>query len=85
ENSDSSMKICNVIILLAQQLELLLVIEGVERWSQIDRLDLSDDNELQGFLFSEPLENLEFLKWLPYQDSNPDLEYIVTLPKQNIR
>jgi len=65
--SDSSHKICNIIILLAKELDLILVAEGVETQTQIDMLALSIHDELQGFYFSEPLQSDGFENWLKWQ------------------
>ncbi|MCJ8298132.1 MAG: EAL domain-containing protein [Pseudomonadales bacterium] len=55
ETSESCKKICNIIISLANTLDLTLVVEGIEAESQILLLPLSKRDELQGFYFSRPL------------------------------
>lgn len=55
EASDSSRTICNIVALLAHELDLVLVAEGVEHKSQFDLLTLLAKDELQGFYFSHPL------------------------------
>ncbi|OUR77336.1 hypothetical protein A9Q83_11610 [Alphaproteobacteria bacterium 46_93_T64] len=77
ESSETSLKICNIVILLAKELNLQLVIEGIENWSQIELLSLTDEILLQGFLFSKPLPDIAFQEWLkggdPKSTSETDL------------
>ncbi|MCJ8299627.1 MAG: EAL domain-containing protein [Pseudomonadales bacterium] len=55
ETSKSSQKICNIIIALANTLDLTVVVEGIETLEQLHSLPLSSSDELQGYLFSRPL------------------------------
>lgn len=64
ETSPASQKICNVVSLLANELDLVLVAEGVEKQSQFDRLMLMSKDELQGFYFSKPLPAKTFKSML---------------------
>ena len=68
ETSDSSRKICNIVALLAHELDLILVAEGVEHKSQFDLLTLLAKDELQGFYFSHPLPADEYQKLLASND-----------------
>lgn len=60
ETSEASRKICNVVSLLANELDLVLVAEGVEKKSQFDMLMLLSKDEMQGFYFSRPLQASAF-------------------------
>ncbi|EPJ43551.1 MAG: hypothetical protein OFPI_42470 [Osedax symbiont Rs2] len=64
ESSDSCKKICNIIISLANTLDLTLVVEGIEAEAQILLLPLSKNDELQGFHFSRPLSAQELIAYL---------------------
>lgn len=60
EASSSSRKICNIVSLLAHELDLTLVAEGVERKTQLDLLMLLSKDELQGFYFSKGVPLSEY-------------------------
>jgi len=62
--SEANQKICSIIALLAHELDVGLVAEGVETDQQIEALTLLPDDELQGFHFSKPLPVADFEKWL---------------------
>jgi len=64
ETSDSCKKICNIIISLANTLDLTVVVEGIEAESQILLLPLSKRDELQGFHFSRPLSAQDLITYL---------------------
>lgn len=78
ETSESSRKICNIVALLAHELDLVLVAEGVERKSQYDMLTLLAKDELQGFYFSHPLPADDYQKLL---ESRDDLQLDIALQK----
>jgi len=70
ETSLSCQKICNIVTLLAKELDLILVVEGIERSSQIDHLQILDKDELQGFLFSKPVPEYEFRQFLTRENTS---------------
>ncbi len=72
ETSAASRKICNVVSLLANELDLVLVAEGVEKKSQFETLMLLAKDEMQGFYFSKPLPNREFTSLL----SEAEIQYL---------
>ena len=56
--------ITNAIITMAAALRLKTIAEGVETQEQFDILKKLGCDEIQGYYFSTPLPNLEFLKWV---------------------
>ncbi len=56
--------IVSAIITLSHNLNLTVVAEGVETAQQFEILQHLDCNEGQGYLFSAPLEGVEFIEWL---------------------
>ncbi len=62
--SVSNQKICSIIALLAHELNLCLVAEGVETLAHINALSLLPHDELQGYYFSRPLPAADFEVWL---------------------
>ena len=66
-NCASSRKICSVVTLLAHELELSMVAEGVECQEQVDMLTLMGKDELQGFYYSKPLPFEAYAKLLQEQ------------------
>lgn len=62
--SVSNQKICSIIALLAHELNLCLVAEGVETLAHINALSLLPHDELQGYYFSRPLPATDFEVWL---------------------
>lgn len=56
--------ICRSVILLAHQLGLRTVAEGVETKEQCDALEAKGCDELQGFLFARPMAMNDLLVWL---------------------
>jgi len=64
ETSKPSQKICNIIIALANTLDLTVVVEGVETLAQLHCLPLAARDELQGYLFSRPLSAQDLVSYL---------------------
>lgn len=62
--SPANQKICSIIALLAHELDLCLVAEGVETLAHINALSLLPHDELQGYYFSRPLPAADFEVWL---------------------
>ncbi|MEX0297853.1 MAG: EAL domain-containing protein [Kordiimonas sp.] len=62
--SPSNQKICSIIALLAHELDLCLVAEGVETLAHINALSLLPHDELQGYYFSKPMPAADFEVWL---------------------
>lgn len=62
--SVANQKICSIIALLAHELNLCLVAEGVETLAHINALSLLPHDELQGYYFSRPLPAADFEVWL---------------------
>ncbi|EPJ46631.1 MAG: hypothetical protein OFPI_33530 [Osedax symbiont Rs2] len=64
ETSKPSQKICNIIISLANTLDLTVVVEGIETQAQLHCLPLAMRDELQGYLFSRPLSAADLISYL---------------------
>ncbi|MBL4836746.1 MAG: EAL domain-containing protein [Kordiimonadaceae bacterium] len=80
--SAADKKICSIIVLLAHELNLELVAEGVETLSHINALTLLPQDELQGFYFSKPLTSTDFEVWLqPEQFSQCVDKWLLALKK----
>jgi diguanylate cyclase (GGDEF)-like protein len=55
ETSNYNRKICSIVSLLAHEINLTLVAEGVETLGQLNMLTLLEKDELQGYYFSKPI------------------------------
>lgn len=64
QHEQSTRTITATIILLAQQLGMSVVAEGIETQAQRDLLASFDCNSIQGYLISKPLSMEDFLNWL---------------------
>ena len=64
ESSESQMKLTRSIILMANALNLKTVAEGVETESLRQSIVGMGADELQGFFFTRPLPDQEFIAWL---------------------
>jgi len=62
--SVANQKICSIIALLAHELNLCIVAEGVETLAHINSLTLLPHDELQGYYFCKPLTSADFEVWL---------------------
>ncbi|MBL4639107.1 MAG: EAL domain-containing protein [Kordiimonadaceae bacterium] len=79
-------KICSIIVLLAHELDLQLVAEGVETLAHISALSLLPQDELQGYYFSKPLCARDFEVWLkPEQFSECVDNWLAALNKTSYR
>ena len=67
-SSITSDNICKTIIKMAEQLGKRSIAEGVEQQHQIDFLRASGCDFVQGFYYSEPMANAEFLRFIEKQD-----------------
>lgn len=65
QHEQSTRTITATIILLAQQLGMSVVAEGIETEGQRDLLASFGCNTIQGYLISHPLTPAELLQWLP--------------------
>lgn len=63
-DEDMSQKLVSAIIGLAHNLNLSVVAEGIETFEQLSYIEKKDCEELQGFLFSEPLSFTKFIEFL---------------------
>ncbi|MBL4602369.1 MAG: GGDEF domain-containing protein [Emcibacteraceae bacterium] len=70
EVSPASLKICKIVILLANEFNLEIVVEGVEKPSQLNELMLPDTAELQGFYYSKPINENEFIQFSSLRQQN---------------
>lgn len=64
ENSPHAVKLINSVIKLAKSMDLLTLAEGVETGAQLDRLREFECDEMQGYYFSKPLPEAEFIELL---------------------
>jgi len=62
DSDDAAM--CTAIISIAHNLNLHVVAEGVENNDQLEFLKTHDCNTIQGYYFSKPLPNNQFIKYL---------------------
>lgn len=62
--SETNQRICCIISLLAYELDLKLVVEGVETLAHINALSMLPHQELQGYYFSKPLPETDYTYWL---------------------
>jgi EAL domain-containing protein (putative c-di-GMP-specific phosphodiesterase class I) len=63
-NDSNDMAITSAIIAMAHSLRLKVVAEGVETTQQLEFLRLNNCDEVQGFLFSQPVPAMEMTKLL---------------------
>lgn len=63
ENSEQSQMIVSSMITIIHGLELEVVVEGVETHEQFQYLKVLNSDYIQGFLFSQPLPESEFVKY----------------------
>lgn len=59
-----SENIVQTIVQLAKNLNLDLIVEGVEEEAQVEKLRLMGCNQVQGFLYHKPLPELELVQLL---------------------
>lgn len=64
DNAFGSFEIASTIIALAGHLQLFTIAEGIETQAQCDKLLEAGCEEGQGYLFSRPLPEADFVKWL---------------------
>ncbi len=60
ESSNDGATICAAIIAMARQLGLTVIAEGVETVEQVDFLRSQDCDQIQGYLFSRPIDAAEY-------------------------
>ncbi|SQH76179.1 Sensory box protein [Shewanella benthica] len=73
DKSDRDLKMVDSIITIAHNMGLSVVGEGVEHASQLSILKALNCEEIQGFIFSEPVTEAEFTKLLHKEFIEPDL------------
>lgn len=64
KSHDDKKNITNIIILLAKQLGLKVIAEGIEFGHQLDYLKKYDCNMFQGYLVSKPIPETEFINFM---------------------
>ena len=67
-SGDASENICRTIITMAHELGKEAIAEGVETRAQLDFLSEHGCDFVQGFFYSKPLPNLEFVEFIEKQD-----------------
>jgi len=64
ENSPHAVKLINSVIMLANSMDLMTLAEGVETRDQLQKLREFECDEMQGYYFSKPLPEAEFIELL---------------------
>lgn len=72
-SNENDAAIVSAVIGLAKNLQLRVVAEGVEEEEQLAMLAAKQCDVAQGYLYSRPIPNVEFLAWLETQSSTPQL------------
>ena len=64
ENDAKAQRLTQLIVKMAKQLKLELIAEGVETEMQAEFLKNLECDEVQGYLYSKPLNETDFQKWM---------------------
>ncbi|WP_430460798.1 putative bifunctional diguanylate cyclase/phosphodiesterase [Thalassolituus sp. LLYu03] len=68
-------RLVDSIIQLGRNLNMDIIAEGVETEAQRDYLKAHDCHEYQGYLYSKPLTETEFLEFVRHNSGNPTADY----------
>lgn len=68
QSEDDTRNMTNIIILMAKQLGLKVIAEGVEEKHQLNYLKKHNSDMVQGYLISKPITSEEFVKLIEIQD-----------------